>query len=114
MVTVKIPATSANVGAGFDSLGLAVTLYNELHMEEYDGLMIRSLDGVEIPCDDSNLVYTTMKELYQLCGKPFYGIRLGQVNSIPLSRGLGSSSACIVGGLLGANLMMKNPLTKQE
>lgn len=114
MVTVKIPATSANVGAGFDSLGLAVSLYNELHIEEYDGLMIRALDGVDIPLDDTNLVYTTMKRLHEQCGRPFWGIRLGQVSDIPLSRGLGSSSACIIGGLLGANHMMGSPFSKQE
>lgn len=114
MITVKIPATSANVGAGFDSLGLAVTLYNELHVEEYDGLVIRSLDGVEIPCDETNLVYSTMKELYERCGRRLHGVRLGQVNNIPLSRGLGSSSACIIGGLLAANHMMGEPLSKPE
>lgn len=114
MLTVKIPATSANVGSGFDSLGLAVTLYNEIHLEEYDGLSIKSLDDVDIPCDESNLVYTTVKSMYELCGKPFYGVRFGQINNIPLSRGLGSSSACIIGGLLAANHLMGFPFNKQE
>ena len=97
MITVKIPATSANIGAGFDSLGLAVTLYNELHIEECDQTIIRSLDGVDVPLDDSNLVLTTIRYLFELCGKKLSGIRIGQVNEIPLSRGLGSSSACIIG-----------------
>ena len=114
MITVKVPATSANVGAGFDSLGLAVTLYNALHLEEYEGLSIASLDGVEVPRDETNLVYTTMKSLYELCGRPFYGVRFGQISNIPLSRGLGSSSACIIGGLLAANHMMGFPLSRQE
>ena len=114
MLTVKIPATSANVGAGFDSLGLAVTLYNEIHLEEYEGLSIMSLDGADIPCDDTNLVYTTIKSMYELCGKPFYGVRFGQINNIPLSRGLGSSSACIIGGLLAANHLMGFPFSKRE
>jgi len=114
LLTIKIPATSANVGSGFDSLGLAVTLYNEIHLEEYEGLSIRSLDGMDIPCDDTNLVYTTIKSMYELCGKPFYGVRFGQINNIPLSRGLGSSSACIIGGLLAANHMMNFPFSRQE
>lgn len=114
MITVKVPATSANVGSGFDSLGLAVTLYNELHLEEYEGLSIRSLDHVDVPCDETNLIYTTMKSMYELCGRPFYGVRFGQINNIPLSRGLGSSSACIIGGLLAANHMMKFPFSRQE
>ena len=49
MVKVKIPATSANIGSGFDALGLAVTLYNYVFMDEYDGIQINSLDGVPIP-----------------------------------------------------------------
>lgn len=114
MITVKIPATSANIGAGFDSLGLAVTLYNELHIEESEQTLIRSLDGVDIPMDESNLVWTTMKHLFELCGKKLYGVRIGQVNRIPLSRGLGSSSACIVGGMLGANQLMGGVLSKQD
>jgi len=114
LLTIKIPATSANVGSGFDSLGLAVTLYNEIHLEEYEGLSIRSLDGADIPCDDTNLVYTTIKSMYELCGKPFYGVRFGQINNIPLSRGLGSSSACIIGGLLAANHLMGFPFSKRE
>lgn len=114
MITVKIPATSANVGAGFDSLGLAVSMYNELHLEEWDGCEIVSLDGVEIPCDKTNLVFTTMRSMFQLCGKPFRGARIGQINTIPLSRGLGSSSACIIGGLLAANHLLGHPFTKRE
>lgn len=114
MITVKIPATSANVGAGFDSLGLAVTLYNEIHLEEFEGLEIKALDGVAIPHDETNLIYTTMKSMYELCGRPFYGVRFGQINNIPMSRGLGSSSACIIGGLLAANHLMNFPFSKQE
>jgi len=114
VLTIKIPATSANVGSGFDSLGLAVTLYNEIHLEEYEGLSIRALDGANIPLDETNLVYTTIKSMYELCGKPFYGVRFGQLNNIPLSRGLGSSSACIIGGLLAANHLMKFPFNKRE
>ena len=56
MVKVKIPATSANIGSGFDSLGLAVTLYNYVFMDEFDGLQISSMDSVPIPCDETNLV----------------------------------------------------------
>ena len=69
MITVKIPATSANVGAGFDSLGLAVTLYNQIHLELAEKTEIISLDHVEIPCDETNLVYTTMCSLFELCGQ---------------------------------------------
>ena len=114
MVKVKIPATSANIGSGFDSLGLAVTLYNYVFMDEYDGLQINSLDGIPIPSDETNLVYTTAKSLYELCGKPFHGLRIHQENNIPMARGLGSSSACIIGGLLGANELLGRPLSRNE
>ena len=64
MVRVKVPATSANIGSGFDSLGLALTLYNTIGLEEYDGLEIRSLDGVEIPTDETNMVYTAAQRIF--------------------------------------------------
>ena len=57
MIKIQIPATSANLGAGFDALGLALNHYNYVHMEENDSILIRSLDGQEIPTDENNLVY---------------------------------------------------------
>lgn len=114
MVRVKVPATSANIGSGFDSLGLALTLYNTIGLEEYDGLEIRSLDGVEIPTDETNMVYTAAQRIFEITGKPFHGLRIWQKNNIPMARGLGSSSACLVGGLLGANALLNNPLNKEE
>jgi len=114
MVKIVVPATSANLGSGFDSLGLALNHYNIVQMEEADGPHIHAVDGVAIPTDESNLIYTTAKQLYDLCGKPFYGLHIEQTNNIPLARGLGSSSACIVAGLLGANELLGNPLPRQE
>lgn len=114
MLKLRIPATSANIGPGFDSIGLAVGLYNYVTLEEYDGLAIESLDGKEIPTDETNLVYTTAKRLYELCGVPFRGLKIGQINNIPLTRGLGSSSACVIAGLKGANRLMGNPVSDDE
>lgn len=115
MVKVRIPATSANIGSGFDSLGLAVGgMYNHVYMEEADGLSILSRDGADIPLDESNLVYQTAKDLYAHCGRPFYGLAIEQISHIPLARGLGSSSACIIGGLVGANELMGCPLSQDD
>lgn len=114
MIKVQIPATSANIGAGFDSLGLAVSMYNYVNMEEWDGCEIISVDGVDIPLGEDNLVYKSARYLYDLCDKPFRGLRIEQTNSIPLARGLGSSSACIVGGLAGANAMLGEPLRTSD
>lgn len=114
MVEVKIPATSANLGSGFDALGLALTLYNTVYMEEWDGADIASLDGIEVPAGEENLIFATAKRLYEICGRPFRGMRIRQKNDIPMARGLGSSSACLVGGLLGANTLLGNPLDTED
>lgn len=114
MIKIKIPATSANLGSGFDSLGLALTMYNEVFMEESDEICIESLDGINIPTDENNLVYWSAKKLYEECGKSIPGLKIKQINNIPMARGLGSSSACIVAGLLGANRFLGSPLTQHE
>lgn len=114
MIKVQIPATSANIGSGFDSLGLAVSMYNYIEMEESDHVDIGALDSVVIPTDESNLVYQSVKYIYDLCGKTLKGMKIRQVNQIPMARGLGSSSACIVGGIVGANHLLGNPLCQAE
>lgn len=113
-VKLKIPATSANLGSGFDSVGVGVSLYNELELAESDQLEIISMDDIIIPTDETNLVYESIKHIYDLCGKPLSGVSIKQWNRIPLSRGLGSSSACIVGGLVGGNTLLGNPLSEAE
>ena len=114
MIKIQIPATSANLGAGFDSLGLAVNLYNYIEMEPWDRLEISSADNTQVPTDESNLVYTSVKYLFDLCGKPLEGLRIRQTNNIPMTRGLGSSSACIIGGLYGANVLLGGPFNTDE
>lgn len=114
MIKIQIPATSANLGAGFDALGLALNYYNYVNIEEADGVKIVALDGNDIPTDETNLVYETAKTLYDICGKSFTGLHIEQVNNIPMARGLGSSSACIIAGLVGANTLMENPLSLDD
>ena len=114
MIKIKIPATSANIGSGFDSLGIALTMYNEVMLEESDEISIESLDDVKVPTDENNLVYWSAKRLYEECGKKIPGLKIKQINNIPMARGLGSSSACIVAGLLGANRFLGSPLSKNE
>lgn len=111
MIKIKIPATSANLGAGYDSLGLALDFYNQVNMEESDTIDITSLDGLNIPTDKTNLIYKSASDLFKVCGKKLCGLKLEQTNNIPMARGLGSSSACIVAGLVGANTLLNNPLT---
>ena len=112
---IRAPATSANIGSGFDALGIALTMYNEVEIEESDTLEICSLDGVEIPTDSDNLIYQSACRLYNECGKPApKGFKISQSNVVPMARGLGSSSACVAAGLLGANYLLGKPLSREE
>ena len=114
MIRIDIPATSANLGSGFDSLGIALTMHNRVWMEEADTLEISTTDDVQVPTDESNLIYWAAKHLYEICGKQLPGLRIIQENNIPMARGLGSSSACIVAGILGANRMLGSPLSQAD
>lgn len=114
MIKVTVPATSANLGSGFDALGIALTLYNEATIELWDGIEIQSLDDTVIPKGPENLIYASAQTLYNVCGKTLKGLRIRQQSAIPMTRGLGSSSACIVAGLIGANHLLGLPLQKQD
>ena len=114
MIQIKVPATSANLGSGFDALGLALTLYNRVWMEESDVIDITTKDDIKVPMDENNLIYWAAKRLYEECGKKLPGLKLIQENNIPMASGLGSSSACIVAGLLGANRLIGNPLNEND
>ena len=113
-IKVSVPATSANVGSGFDALGLAVTLYNTATFEPSDKLDISAADGTRIPRGETNLIYRSAKVLFDRVGKKIPALRIVQTNPIPMARGLGSSSACIIAGLLGANRMLGDILNTQE
>ena len=114
MICVQVPATTANFGAGFDSLGAALDYYNRIWMEEWDGCWIEILDDTLVPTDETNLIYQTAKALYERCGRPFKGLHIRQENRIPTARGLGSSSACIAGGLLAANELLGRPCDQAQ
>ncbi len=114
MVKIKIPASTANLGSGFDCLGIALDLYNYIEIEEASGCFISDKNGGAIPKGEDNLIYAAAKKVFEHCGKPFKGLRIVEENNIPFARGLGSSSACIVGGVFGANKLLGEPLTKEE
>lgn len=114
MLEIIVPATSANIGSGFDSLGVAVNMHNKILMDSFNGIKIESADNAPIPTDEHNLIYKTARHLYEICGKEFSGLYIKQENNIPMARGLGSSSACIVAGLVGANKLMNSPMTQDQ
>lgn len=114
MVRVKVPATSANIGPGFDSLGIAFNLYNEFEFSEVNEV-INFYGFKEEFSNIDNIVYKAMEICFEKCKYKPKGLKIGLVNeNIPISRGLGSSSTCIVAGLLGANAIMNNPLSIEE
>lgn len=114
MIRIDVPATSANLGSGFDALGIALNKYNRVWMEEWDSVEISSVDDTQIPTDTSNLIFWAANYLYESCGHKLPGLKILQENNIPMARGLGSSSACIVAGILGANRMLGNPLSRED
>ncbi|MHB1394141.1 MAG: homoserine kinase [Clostridia bacterium] len=115
MLDIRVPATSANMGPGFDCLGVALNLYDRFHIEECEeGLYI---DGCEETYkNENNLVYVSMQRCFEKIGYTHLGkgLRISFESDIPISRGLGSSAACIVGGVLAANEIAKGKLTTNE
>lgn len=117
MVKVMVPASTANLGPGFDVLGVALNLYTEISMEFIkDGLEIFvEGEGVEdIENDQNNLVYKSAEVIFKKIGVFNKGLRIKIKNEIPLGRGLGSSAAAIVGGLLAANELTGRVLKREE
>lgn len=112
MLRLKIPSTSANIGPGFDCCGLALSLYNYYEISICDQLIIEGCDKQYQNQD--NLFYQAFKSVYDYCDLPTPLIHLKIEANIPVSRGLGSSAACIVGGLLAANALLDYRLSKQE
>ena len=109
-VAVRVPASSANLGPGFDALGLALTLHDEVTGEVVDsGLEIRvtgeGRDGV--PLDETHLVVRAMHAAFDLLGGRPPGLRLTCTNAIPHGRGLGSSAAAIVAGVVLARALVE-------
>ena len=109
-VTVTVPATSANLGPGYDSLGLALDLRDELTGEVApSGTLEITVEGAgegTVPLDESHLVVRSMRAAFEIIGKQPAGLRLHCVNRIPHARGLGSSSAAIIGGLVLARALV--------
>ena len=109
-VCVEAPATSANLGPGFDALGLAFGLYNRFHVVLRDDDELRiGVEGLgtgEVPLDRRHLVVRSMREAFDRAGEKLPGLELRCDNRIPHARGLGSSSSAIVGGVAAAAALL--------
>ena len=114
MIKIRIPASTANLGSGFDSLGIALDLYNYVEIDFSDRCEISSKDGSEIPTGENNLIYVSAKKVFEKAGKNFTGLKIIEENNVPFARGLGSSSACIIGGVFGANELIGKPFSKDR
>ena len=113
-IRVRVPATSANVGSGFDAAGLALGLYNTAEFSPAEALSIETADGTPVPTGPDNLIYRSFAYLFEQAGCPVPPVHIVQTNPIPMARGLGSSSACIAAGLLGANRMLGDQYDKNQ
>ncbi|MEO9325541.1 homoserine kinase [Nocardioides sp. C4-1] len=112
-VRVRVPATSANLGPGFDTLGLALDLHDELEAAVLPSgleVVVEGEGADAVPTDDSHLVVRAMHAAFDAAGERPAGLRLRCLNRIPHARGLGSSSAAIVGGLVLARALLVDPL----
>lgn len=116
--TVRVPATTANLGAGFDCIGAALSLYNEFAFTPIDTenlvIAVRGLEAARVNTDASNLAYQAFLQLYSRIDRDPPVIQLEIKLGVPLARGLGSSATAIVGGLIGANTLAGNPLSPAE
>lgn len=118
-VSVKVPATTANLGPGFDCLGLALPVYNIVTVEETimpgTGIEINiinetnELESISVPTDENNIVYKAIELLYNSIGQTPSELKITINTRIPIARGLGSSASVVVGGLLAANKLLGSP-----
>lgn len=121
-VSVKVPATTANLGPGFDCMGMALPIYNTVTIEETvlpgTGIEINVIAEDEtadelslehIPMDENSIIYKAVELLYNSIGQTPSELKITIHSQIPIARGLGSSASVIVGGLLAANELLGHP-----
>jgi homoserine kinase len=123
-VSVQVPATTANLGPGFDCLGAALALYNQFQFTalspvgaDLPSILKIEVEGVEaerVQRDDRNLAYKAFCYFFRQRHQPVPAVSINIKLGVPLSRGLGSSATAIVGGLLGANALAGSPLSQSE
>lgn len=117
MVKVRVPASTANLGSGFDCMGIALNLYTEAFFEEIDEgleIVINDSSSEYLPHDERNYVYQAMLSVFKKANIFPKGVRITSHTDIPMTRGLGSSSASLALGLCGANELIGAPFSKEE
>jgi homoserine kinase len=117
-VTVRVPATTANLGPGFDTLGMALAVYDELQVtaRAEPGVVVH-VHGVgegEVPTDETNLVARAIAHAFAAVGQELPGLELVARNTIPHGRGMGSSGAAIVSGIMAAKGLLEGVVEFDE
>jgi homoserine kinase len=113
---IRVPASSANLGPGFDALGLALDLHLTCSIESHSELAVTAegLDVREIPEDASNLIWQTALQVAEDVGEPLPLVRLKITNEIPIGKGLGSSAAALTAGVVIANCLLNLKWTRHQ
>ncbi|MFZ3591658.1 homoserine kinase [Bacillus sp. DJP31] len=115
-VIVRVPASTANLGSGFDCIGMALQLYTTIKMRKASitsiHIRVNNLGG--IPVDRENLIYKVANLLFERAGLPSPNLEIEIESDIPLTRGLGSSAAAIIGGLVAGNTLAGEPFNNEE
>lgn len=115
VIKIRVPASTSNLGPGFDTLSLALDWYNEFIFKiTKEGLKITQSNSNKLPEDSTNLVYKSFCEVFKKLKKTPLGIELDINCQIPLAAGLGSSASAVVSGVLAANTLLDNALSKSE
>jgi homoserine kinase len=112
-VTIQVPATTANIGPGFDCLGAALTLYNSFRFtvtETETTISVKGKEADKLNLDKNNLLYQSFAKFYQYINQTPPNVKIEISLAVPLARGLGSSATAIVGGLVAANALGGYPL----
>lgn len=114
-ITVQVPATTANMGPGFDCLGMALDLKNIVRMRvsSSNEVVVQGEGESTLKRDENNLVFQSAQAVFHETGKTVSALSIVCENAIPLARGLGSSAAAIVGGMVAANALCRHPLSSQ-
>ena len=117
-VTVTIPASSANLGPGFECLGVALGLTNTVTFTAVSQpdltIDVTGLDAAKVPTDETNLVYQSASCMFERLGQRPSGLHIQQENNIPVGSGLGSSSTAVLAGLLGANALLDGHFSQAD
>lgn len=111
-VNIRVPATTANLGPGFDCLGMALSLWNTMRVSwaKSPRVEVHGAGSEHLRLDDRNLMYQAARRVLEETGNAHRHLSIESWQEIPLSRGLGSSSAAIVGGLYAANALLDYPI----